>query len=121
MSHSISSSSSPSSGPRSAVELQIASPACVTASNLSPKSSKDTFSRSKRVKQPESEGKQAPERPENPLEAPQEWEADFAFDFTASPGADEWMMGDSAEGSAIWSTVDQTGATVKIEFQKWDW
>ncbi|KAG8914876.1 hypothetical protein FRC00_010110 [Tulasnella sp. 408] len=58
------------------------------------------------------------------LEAPQEWEPeilDFDFDYTASPGADEWQIGGNAEGRAVYSTVGATSVGVTVEFQKWDW
>ncbi|KAG8963378.1 hypothetical protein FRC00_006684 [Tulasnella sp. 408] len=61
---------------------------------------------------------------ETPLEAPQEWEpelSDFDFDFTASPGAEEWQIGDAADGCAVYSTLGGGGAGVTVEFQKWDW
>ncbi|KAG9008537.1 hypothetical protein FRB90_008811 [Tulasnella sp. 427] len=121
MPQSTSSSSSPSSCTRSAVDLGLVPQPRITASKASPESSDGTSPQTKRVERPESEGKQAPERPVTPFEAPQGWEADLDFDFTAIPGANEWLMGDNGKGCAVWSTADKTGATVKVEFQKWDW
>ncbi|KAG8945714.1 hypothetical protein FRC04_000573 [Tulasnella sp. 424] len=40
------------------------------------------------------------------------------FDFTLSPGAEQWQLNQTADGRAVYSTVD---AGVTVEFQKWDW
>ncbi|KAG8895238.1 hypothetical protein FRC00_007716 [Tulasnella sp. 408] len=59
-----------------------------------------------------------------PLKTPQGWEpelSDLDFDFTASPGADEWQISETADGCAMYSTIDVSGAGVTVEFQKWDW
>ncbi|KIO28892.1 hypothetical protein M407DRAFT_21969 [Tulasnella calospora MUT 4182] len=43
------------------------------------------------------------------------------FDFTLSPGAEEWHSSQTTDGRAVYSTVDAVSAGVTIEFQKWDW
>ncbi|KAG8905717.1 hypothetical protein FRC01_008252 [Tulasnella sp. 417] len=43
------------------------------------------------------------------------------FDFTLSPGAEEWQSSHTTDGRAVYSTVDRVSAGVTIEFQKWDW
>ncbi|KAG9048886.1 hypothetical protein FS837_011795 [Tulasnella sp. UAMH 9824] len=43
------------------------------------------------------------------------------FDFTLSPGAEEWQSSQTTDGCAVYSTVDGVEAGVTIEFQKWDW
>ncbi|KAG9039026.1 hypothetical protein FS837_001069 [Tulasnella sp. UAMH 9824] len=61
---------------------------------------------------------------DTPLKTPQEWEpelSDFDFDFTASPGAEDWQVGETADGRAVYSTVSASGVGVAVEFQKWDW
>ncbi|KAG8893041.1 hypothetical protein FRC01_013807, partial [Tulasnella sp. 417] len=42
------------------------------------------------------------------------------FDFTLSPGAEEWLSSQTTDGRAVYSTVDRVSAGVTIEFQKWD-
>lgn len=50
------------------------------------------------------------------------WETEFpAFDFTASPGAEEWQIDQAADGRAVYSTVRGVGDRITVEFQKWDW
>ncbi|KAG8901453.1 hypothetical protein FRC00_006994 [Tulasnella sp. 408] len=78
----------------------------------------------KHVKRCQSDGEGARDCLDIHLEAPQEWEPeilDFDFDFTTSPGADEWQIGGTAEGRAVYSTVGATSVGVTVEFQKWDW
>ncbi|KAG9039028.1 hypothetical protein FS837_001071 [Tulasnella sp. UAMH 9824] len=63
-------------------------------------------------------------RPATPLKTPREWEpelSDLDFDFTASPGAKEWQISETADGCAMYSNIDVSGAGVTVEFQKWDW
>ncbi|KAG9040553.1 hypothetical protein FS837_000464 [Tulasnella sp. UAMH 9824] len=72
----------------------------------------------------QNDGEGAQDRLDTHLGAPLEWEleiSDFDFDFTASPGAEEWQIGDSADGCAVYSTVGTTAVGVNVEFQKWDW
>ncbi|KIO30805.1 hypothetical protein M407DRAFT_20132 [Tulasnella calospora MUT 4182] len=79
-----------------------------------------------RAERCQNDREEAPNRLDNPSKAPQEWEPDselseFDFDFTASPGAEEWQIGETADGRAVYSTVEGAGAGVTVEFQKWDW
>ncbi|KAG8894339.1 hypothetical protein FRC01_013028, partial [Tulasnella sp. 417] len=77
----------------------------------------------KPVERCQNDGEEASDRLVAPMEAPQEWEpelSDFDFDFTASPGADEWQIGETANGCAVYSTAGGTAVGVTIEFQKWD-
>ncbi|KIO28510.1 hypothetical protein M407DRAFT_22254 [Tulasnella calospora MUT 4182] len=78
----------------------------------------------KLVERCQNDGEEAPDRLGTPLETPQEWEpelSDFDFDFTASPGAEEWQIGETADGRAFYSNVGGAGVGVTVEFQKWDW
>ncbi|KAG8963380.1 hypothetical protein FRC00_006686 [Tulasnella sp. 408] len=72
----------------------------------------------------EPDGGKALDRPVTPLKTPQGWEpelSDLDFDFTASPGADEWQIGETADGCAMYSTINVSGAGVTVELRKWDW
>ncbi|KAG8965095.1 hypothetical protein FRC00_011016 [Tulasnella sp. 408] len=82
------------------------------------------FRSGKDVERCQNDGEGAQDRLDPLLEAPQEWEpelSDFDFDFTASPGAEEWVMGDTADGCGVYSTVGGAGVAVTVKFQKWDW
>lgn len=75
------------------------------------------------VKQCQNDEEDAPDPLGIPLETPQEWEpevSDFEFDFTASPGAEEWQIGETGDGCAVYSAVGARVAAT-VEFQKWDW
>lgn len=58
----------------------------------------------------------------NPCKRPKEGKPELSdLNWTSSPGAEEWEIGQTADGRAVYSTVNGVGAGVTVEFQKWDW
>lgn len=98
------------------------SPPPKSTSKPLPAAKEDNSHRRRRAPRCENNGEKAPERPDTPCQAPQGWEPELPdFDWTASPGADEWKIGQTVDGCAVYSAVTGTGVGVTVEFQKWDW
>ncbi|KAG9039025.1 hypothetical protein FS837_001068 [Tulasnella sp. UAMH 9824] len=124
MSQWINSPSSPKADLHAVVKIDKGSSPSDTASKPLPAEQQVQRRSEKHVERCQNDGEEAPNHLATPLEAPQEWEpelSDFAFDFTASPGAEEWQIGETADGCAVYSTLGGGGAGVTVEFQKWDW
>ncbi|KAG8902488.1 hypothetical protein FRC00_005951 [Tulasnella sp. 408] len=124
MSQWINAPSSPKAEPHAVVKIDKGSSPSDTASKPLLAEEWAQSRSEKHVERCQNDGGEASNHLDTPLKAPQEWEpelSDFAFDFTASPGAEEWQIGETADGCAVYSTFGSRGAGVTIEFQKWDW
>ncbi|KAG8899293.1 hypothetical protein FRC01_010598 [Tulasnella sp. 417] len=124
MSQSINSLSSPNADLNAVADLDKVSPPSNGASKTLPGEGYIPGRLEKPVERCQNDGEEAPDRLVAPMKTPQEWEpelSDFDFDFTASPGAEEWQIGETADGRAVYSTAGGAAVGVTVEFQKWAW
>ncbi|KAG8909123.1 hypothetical protein FRC01_007116 [Tulasnella sp. 417] len=124
MSQRTNTSSSPKAGLQGITIVDKVSPSSTSAPKPRPAEGCVGICSGKCIGRCENGGKDAPDRLGAPLKTPQGWEpelSDFDFDFTASPGAEEWQIGETTDGRAVYSTVGGAAVGVTVEFQKWAW